>query len=164
MNIKKLALTGFALILALSIIAASVFPVTISRIKKGQYEEVSSGRAGVVFTKSQFTGDVRVARTGDSRIFAINHPKFIHEVVSIRLTKIGGENVRFVLGPVYVFFVVDQREFRSWERGELDLLYFDPWHSEWVPCGAFPVEHTNSKPRIACRMYAFGTFGLAEKK
>jgi len=45
---------------------------------------------------------------------ATNHPKFTHSLLDVRLTKTNGEKVTFVLGSVYVFFVVRPNEVRAW--------------------------------------------------
>jgi len=163
MNIKKLVLSAFVIFLAFSVIAASVLPATVNRIKKGEKAEFYNGRYGVSFTKSQYSGYVHLNRMSDSRIQATNHPNFTRDLISVQLTKIGGEKVRGILGAVYVSVVVKQSDVRAWERGELGLYYLDPWHNEWTECGSFLVKNGDGRPRIACRMRAFGIFGLAEK-
>jgi hypothetical protein len=163
MNIKKVLLSTFIVILAISVIAASVLPATVGRIKKGEKAEFYNGRYGVAFTKSQYSGYVRLDRMSDSRIQSTNHPKFHGDLVKVSLTKIGGGQVRSILGAVYVFVVVKQSDVRAWERGELGLYVFDTWHNEWVECGSFLVKNGGGRPRVACRMNAFGIFGLAEQ-
>jgi hypothetical protein len=163
MNIKKVILSAFIIFLAFSVIAASVLPATVNRIKKGDKAEFYNGRYGVAFTKSQYSGYVRLDRMSDSRIQATNHPKFTRDLVSVSLTKIGGAKVRSILGAVYVFVIVKQSDVRAWERGELGLYVFDTWHNEWTECGSFLVKNGDGRPRIACRMNAFGIFGLAEQ-
>ena len=164
MYLKKIGLSVLVLVLAFSMIAASVMPAAVTTIKRGENAEFWSGRAGVVFTKSQFTGTVRVSRMSDSRINANNHVNFTHDLVNIQMIKIGGEKARLVVGAVYVYFVVNGGDVRAYEEGELELYTFDSWHNEWVPCGSFVVRDENGRPRIACRMVTFGTFGLGEKK
>lgn len=161
MQTKKLVYTVFAILVAFSLIAASVMPAGYI-VKKGKKAEFYAGRAGVTFTESQFSGVVRLKRPDDSSVGAINHPKFTKSLLDVRLTKTNGEKVTFVLGAVYVFFVVKASEVRAWERGELGLYRFDSWDKKWKECGSFLVKDGNGKPRIACRMRVFGVYGLAE--
>lgn len=164
MNMKKIALSVFILILALSVIAASVFPATASRIKKGQTVQFSVGRAGVSFTKSQFTGTVRLARTDPSGFGAVNHPKFKYPLLDVRMNKSNGEKVTFVLGAVYVYFLLRPSEVRDWEQGKLALFVYDSWGNQWKECFSFLVTNGDFRPRLVCRMRTFTVFGLAEKK
>jgi hypothetical protein len=163
MKTKKLAFTIIALILALSIIAASNMAAIAHEIEKGDTVAFYSGRAGVSFTESQYTGVVRLTRPDDSSFGATNHPKFTKSLVTVRLTKANGEQVKFILGSVYVFYIVKASEVRAWKEGELGLYYLDGWKNEWKECGSFLVNGNEGKPRIACRMRLFGTYGLAEK-
>lgn len=163
MNIKKLALTAFALVLALSLIAASVFPATGFRLKKGQTISFNQGRAGVSFTKSQFSGVVRLARPDDSGIKAVNHPDFKYSLLDVRLNKSNGEKVTFVLGAVYVYFLLRPAEVRDWEQGKLALFAYDSWGNKWKECDSFLVTNHGLRPRLACRIHTFSVYGLAEK-
>jgi hypothetical protein len=161
MRTKKLVFTVLAMLVAFSLIAASVMPARFI-IKKDEKVEFYQGRTGVSFTESQFSGVVRLTRPDDSSVGATNHPKFTHSLLDVRLTKTNGEKVTFVLGAVYVFFVVKPSEVRAWERGELGLYRFDSWDKTWKECGSFLVKNGNGRPRIACRMRVFGVYGLAE--
>jgi hypothetical protein len=163
MNIRKVALTAFILVLALSLIATSVLPATGFRIKKGQTTQFNLGRAGVSFTESQFTGVVRLARPDDSKIGAVNHPDFRFSLLDVRLNKSDGEKVTFVLGAVYVYFLLRQSDVRDWEHGELGLYVYDSWGNQWKECPSFLVTNHGSRPRLACRMRTFSVYGVAEK-
>ncbi len=163
MQTKKIVLTTIAILLALSVIAASVLPATTSTIKKGETVEFYSGRAGVSFTDSQFTGAVRLARIDDSKIKATNHPKFKHDLLSVRFTKSNGEKVTHVLGAVYVFFIVNRSEVSAWEKGELAVYVYDSWKNEWQECYSFLVNDSDGKSSLACRMRIFSTYGVAKK-
>jgi hypothetical protein len=132
-------------------------------LKKGEDAEFYSGRAGVSFTDSRLSGVVRLSRPDDSSVGAENHPKFLYSLLNVSLTKSNGEKVKFVIGPVYVFFIVRASDVRAWESGEVDLYYFDSWHKKWTPCGAFLVKNGGERPRIACRIRVFGLYGLAER-
>ena len=164
MKIKKIGLSILIVILSFSMVAASILPLKGGTLKRGENAEFWSGKAGVVFTKSQFNGTVYVSRLSDSRIHATNNIMFTNDLVNIRLVKTGGDKVSLVVGAVYVYFVVTSREARAYEEGELELYRYDGWHNEWVGCGSFVVRDDSGKPRIACRMVTFGTFGLGEKK
>ena len=163
MQTRKLAITIVAIILALSIIAASALPAIVDTVKKGKDAVFYSGRAGLSFTESRYNGVVKLGRPDDSGVGATNHPKFIYSLLSASLTLQNGDRVKFPIGPVYVFFIVRPSEIRAWERGEVELYYFDSWHKEWTPCGSFLVKNGGEKPRIACRVRVFGLYGLAEK-
>jgi len=161
MHTKKLVYTVLAILVAFSLVAASVMPARFT-IKKGAKIEFYQGRSGVSFTKSEFSGVVRLTRPDDSSVGATNHPKFTHSLLDVRLTKTNGEKVTFVLGSVYVFFVVRPNEVRDWERGELGLYRFDSWDQKWKECGSYLVRDKDGRPRIACRMRVFGVYGVAE--
>lgn len=163
MQTKKIALTAFAVILALSVIATSFLPATTSVIKEGQTVEFYIGRAGVSFTDSQFTGTVRLARIDDSKIKATNHPDFKHDLLSVRLTKSNGEKVTHVLGAVYVYFIANRAEISAWETGELAVYVYDSWKNEWQECYSFLVNDSNGKSSLACRMRIFSTYGVGKK-
>lgn len=162
MNNRKIALTVFSIVMALSLIAASVLPATGFRIKKGESVSFNQGRAGVSFTNSQFTGVVRLARPDDSRIRAVNHPDFRYSLLDVRLNKSGGEKVRYVLGAVYVYFLLKPADLRDWEHGELALYAYDSWGNQWKECPAFLVTNHGSRPRLACRIRTFSVYGLVE--
>jgi hypothetical protein len=163
MNIKKIALTAFAIVLALSLVAASVLPATGFRIRKGQTVQFNIGRAGVSFVKSQFTGVVRLARPDDSNIGAVNHPDFRYSLLDVRLNKSNGEKVTFVLGAAYVYFLLRPADVRDWEQGQLALYVYDSWGNQWKECPSFLVTNHNLRPRLACRMRTFSVYGVAEK-
>jgi len=163
MQTKKIALTILAIILALSVVAASVLPATVETIKKGQTVEIYNGRTGVHFTKSQFTGTVRLARIDDSKIKATNNPEFKRDLLSVRLTKSNGEKVTHVLGAVYVFFIVKRSEVGAWERGELAVYVYDSWKNEWQECSSFLVKASDGRSSLACRMRIFSTYGVGKK-
>jgi len=163
MKIRKVCLTAFILVLALSLIAASVLPATGFRIKKGQTTQFNVGRAGVSFTESKLVGVVRLARPDDSKIRAVNHPDFRYSLLDVRFNKTNGEKVTFVVGAVYVYFLLRPSEVNEWEHGELELYVYDSWGNQWKECGSFLVTNHGSRPRLACRMRIFSVYGVAEK-
>ncbi len=163
MQTRKFVVTITVIILAFSIIAASALPAVVNTVKKGEDAVFFSGRAGLSFTESRYNGVVRLGRPDDTGVGATNRKKFLHSLLSTSLTLTNDERVKFVIGPVYVFFIVRPSEMRAWERGEIDMYYFDSWHKEWKPCGSFLVKNGGEKPRIACRVRVFGLYGLAEK-
>lgn len=163
MNMRKIAISAIVLVLAMSLIASSVLPATGFRIKKGQTTQFNLGRAGVSFTKSQFTGVLRLARPDDSKIKAVNHPDFRYDLLDVRFNKSTGEKVKFVLGAVYVYFLLRPSDVRDWEHGELGLYVYDSWGNQWKECSSFLVTNHGSTPRLACRMRIFSVFGVAEK-
>jgi hypothetical protein len=162
MNIKKIALTVFPTVIALSLIAASVLPATGFRIKEGETASFNQGRAGVTFTDSRFSGIVRLARPDDSRIKAVNHPDFKYSLLEVRFNTSDGAKVRYVVGAVYVYFLLKQSDLRDWEHGELALYMYDSWGNQWKECPAFLVTNHGSRPRLACRIRTFSVYGLAE--
>ena len=163
MNIRKVGLTAFILVLALSLIAASVLPATGFRIKKGQTTQFNIGRAGVSFTESKLAGVVRLARPDDSKIGAVNHPDFRYSLLDVRFNKSTGEKLTFVVGAVYVYFLLRPSDVNDWEHGELGLYVYDSWGNQWKECGSFLVTNHGSRPRLACRMRTFSVYGVAEK-
>jgi len=162
-KLKKALFTILIIIMTFSVMAPALNAPSYYGVKKGQTVEYTSGRAGVTFTYSYFNGTVKVKRISFSKAPGENKPKFTYNPFDVRLTDSKGNTVTHVLGPVYVFFKVRQKDLRLWERGILTIMYFDTWKQEWRECYTFEVRDDGKVSNLACRIRVFGLYALARK-
>jgi hypothetical protein len=159
MKQKKFFVTAVILILALSLIAASLGGPKYTFIKAGKNATVSNGRAGISFTNSYYSGTVKVARMESSNPPGETPISFAESFLDVRFTTSGGDRITHVLGPVYVYFLARRSQIRQWREGGLSIYYFDTWKSEWKECQTVLIDSN----LLACRIRIFGLYGLAEK-
>ncbi|HSF83330.1 MAG TPA: hypothetical protein VLA49_18985 [Anaerolineales bacterium] len=162
MRIKKVAYTILIIALALSVMAPGLNNPGFHSLKQGQTTSFTAGRAGVAFTQSSFSGTVKVTRKSTSKAPGEEKPKFTQNLLDVRLTDRDGNTITHVLGSVYVFFKVRQKDIRLWEQGKLSIYFFDTWTQEWTTCYTFAVRN-GSISNLACRVRVFGLYGLASK-
>ncbi len=155
---KLIILTIVILSMTLSVIP--VAGASSNRIKFGETVDFSQGRAGVSFTNSQYAGTVKLAKGNQNNAPGENRPQFVQRLININLYKPDGERVKWIVGPVYVFFKVRQAEARAYERGDLTIYFYDTWTGEWTPCYTTPVYKGGKIDRLSCRMRVFGLYGL----
>ena len=161
MTLKKSVLTIVVLVLAFTLIAASLqatYP-----LKRGENVSFAAGRAGVTFIKSQFSGTVTVTRKDSSKKIAEEQPEFTLRHLDVRLKDSKGNRIKHVLGAVYVYFVARDKDVRAWEAGELAIFFYDTWTGEWTECDTFLVSRGTDGQSLACRIRVFGLFGLGKK-
>lgn len=163
MKIKKILFTAFMLLLAFSVIAASSYTIKSARIKAGETISITHGRAGITFTKSQYTGVVKLLRYSGSNAPGESAPSFGQKLLEVRLTDNQDRKVKHVLGPVYVFFKVKRAEVRAWEDGDLAIYFYDTWKSDWVKCYTFEVRDAGATTALGCRIRVMGLYGLGSK-
>lgn len=156
---KKPVVTTVILILALSLMAASLNRSKYVFIKAGKNATVSNGRAGISFTNSNYSGTVKIARMESSNPPGETPVHFVESFLDVRFTTSDGERITHVLGPVYVYFQARRSQVRQFNEGGLSIYYFDTWKSEWKECYTYLVDSN----RLACRIRIFGLYGLAEK-
>ncbi len=157
---KKIVLTVAAVILALSLLAASS---SVQAISFGENTDVSLGRAGLVFTYSQYDGLVKLTRTGKGNLPGEFIPKFTQHLIFTRLYDQDNTKVNSVVGPVYVYFKIRGPEQRLWNKGALTIYYYDSWKNKWTECPTnFIFKPGNS--RVSCRISKMGLYGVGVKK
>ncbi|OGO26281.1 MAG: hypothetical protein A2W33_10070 [Chloroflexi bacterium RBG_16_52_11] len=161
MTLKKSILTALVLILALGLIAASL-QATYS-LRKGETVSFASGRAGITFVKSQFSGTVTLTRKDSSKKLAEDQPAFTQKHLDVRLKDTQGNRIKHVVGSVYVYFVARDRDLRAWDAGELAIFFYDTWKGEWTECNTFVVSRGTNGQSLACRIRVFGLYGLGAK-
>jgi hypothetical protein len=66
---------------------------------------------------------------------------------------------RLVTGPVYVFFVVNNREIKKYNQDLLSIYFFDTWKGRWTKCPTYLLE-VDGQTRAVCRIHAYGLFGV----
>jgi len=163
MRIKKVAFTLLILILALSVMAPGLNVPGYNSLRSGQTVEFTAGRAGVSFVLSSFDGTVKITRRSTNKAPGEEKPRFTQNLLDVRLTDKDGKTVTHVLGSVYIYFKVRQKDIRMWEQGELSIYLFDTWKQEWVPCRTYAVRDGSSISNLACRIRVFGLYGVAAK-
>lgn len=162
MKLKKLLITMFVLVLALSLVAASSFATKIYSVKSGETVEFTNGRAGVTFIKSQYSGTVKIARPTSLRNLGEDHPDFTKPMLDVRLTNNKNERVTHPMGAVYIYFKVRRAEVRAWDEGKLAVYFYDTWTKEWKDCGTFEVRD-GATSALGCRVRVFGLYGIGSK-
>lgn len=160
-RLNKTIYTAIMLLLAISLISAGVASKT-QRVKFGEDASFHSGRAGVVFSRSQYDGFVSLKRTG-SHLPGENKPLFVEKALDVRLTDLNDERVTHVTGAVYVYFQVRRAQVKQFENGQLSIYFYDTWPQKWVRCDTFAVYNGDGVTSLACRISVFGLYGLAEK-
>jgi hypothetical protein len=157
---KKLLFIVLVLILAFSTIGASL--ASVNALKAGETTSFWSGRAGITFVDSRFSGTVTVTRKSNSSVEAVNEPEFVQRHLDVRLTDSKQNKVKFVIGPVYVYYKVTDRELRAFETEGLRIWYFDSWKNEWTPCDTVQVGNGANGNELSCRIRVFGLYGLGK--
>ena len=108
---KKLLLTVLILILAFSTIAASL--ASVNALKVGDTTSFWSGRAGITFVDSRMSGTVTVTRKDPDKYKVESSPEFVQRLLDVRMVDRNDNRIRFVTGPVYVYYKVTDRELRA---------------------------------------------------
>lgn len=158
---KTILTTALILLLALSISAAGT-RTRGKHIKFGQTVDIHLGRAGVSFTDSQYNGTVTLKRSDKGNAPGEDGPKFIQDLLDVRLTNADDMRVTYVVGAVYVYFKVKPAEVRQWNNGQLAVYYFDPWTQAWTKCNTMEIVDRGRISRLGCRIRVFGLYGLGQ--
>jgi hypothetical protein len=157
---KKLLLTVLVLVLAFSTIAATL--ASVNSLKVGETTSFWSGRAGVTFVDSRFSGTVTVTRKDKDKYDVANAPEFAQKLLDVRLVDKKGNKVKYVIGPVYVYFKVTDKEMRLYDTEGLGIWFFDSWKQAWTKCDTFQVGNGKNGNELGCRIRVFGTYGLGK--
>jgi len=155
---KKLLLTVLILILAFSTISATL--ASVNSLKVGDTTSFWSGRAGVTFVDSRLSGTVTVTRKDTDKYDVASAPEFVQKLLDVRLVDRTGAKVKYVVGPVYVYFKITDRQLRLYNTEGLGIWFFDTWKNEWTKCDTFLVGNGKNGNELGCRIRVFGTYGL----
>jgi len=161
MNTKKVISSVVLIIIALTVLAATG-STRVGTISFGETTDVSLGRAGVIFTGSQYDGTVKLTRVNRGNLPGTNTPKFTQHLISTRLTDSDGAKVTNLIGPVYVYFKVRGAETKLWNNGELTIYSYNGASNKWVACPTTYVFKAGES-RVSCRISSMGLFGVGEK-
>jgi hypothetical protein len=157
-NWKKIILVALVLLLIASTLTAALGPGKWVRIKKGQDATVNVGRAGVSLTDSVYTGTINVYRKIDTGAL---HPPYgfelVEDILGARFYDSNWNKVKTVLGSVYVYFNLNNKQRNAYNQGRLDIYYFDTWKGNWTLCPTFLVD---GGFRAGCRINTYGEYGL----
>jgi hypothetical protein len=157
---KKLLLTVLILILAFSTVAASL--ASVNELKVGDTTSFWSGRAGITFVDSRMSGTVTVTRKDPNKYNVEGSPEFVQRLLDVRMVDRNLNRIRFVTGPVYIYYKITDRELRAYNTEGLRLWYFDSWKNEWKICSTFLVSNGKNGNELGCRIKNFGTYGLGK--
>ena len=162
MNAKKLMLSAVLIIIALASLAGTG-STRVGNISFGETTDVSMGRAGVIFTGSQYDGTVKLTRVNRGNLPGINSPKFTQHLLNTRLYNLDGEKITSVVGPVYVYFKVRGAETRLFNDGELTIYYYNGATNKWTVCPTTYIFKAGGESRVSCRIRSMGLFGVGER-
>lgn len=158
---NKFILVIVAILLGLSLLAAGG-STKVAEIKFGEDTDVSLGRAGLVFTSSQYNGTVKITRVSRGNLPGVSAPSLTQNAIHVRLYNENNQKVTYVVGPVYVYFKIRGPEQRLWNRGELTIYYFDGTKNQWTECPTSFIFKSGSS-RVSCRVRAMGLYGVGVK-
>jgi hypothetical protein len=134
----------------------------VNALKVGETTSFWSGRAGVTFVDSRFSGTVTVTRKSSDKYEGSGAPEFTKQLLDVRLTDREQNKVKFVIGPVYVYFKVSDKDLRAFDTEGLGIWYYDTWKNEWTKCDTFQVGNGANGGELACRIRVFGLYGLGK--
>lgn len=158
---NKFILIIVAILVGLSLLAAGG-STTVAEIKFGETTDVSLGRAGLVFTGSQYDGTVKITRVSRGNLPGSPAPRLTQSAIHTRLYDQDNQKVTYVVGPVYVYFKIRGPEQRLWNRGELTIYFYDPAKNKWTECPTSFIFKSGAS-RVSCRVRAMGLYGVGIK-
>jgi hypothetical protein len=158
---KKFILIALTVLLALTLLAADG-NTKVAEISFGDNTDVSLGRAGLVFTGSQYDGTVKLTRINRSNLPGVSVPDLTQKPINTRLYDIDNQKITHVVGPVYVYFKIRGPEQRLWNNGELTIYYYDSWLNKWTECPTTYIFKSGSS-RVSCRVRSMGLYGVGVK-
>lgn len=157
----RIILTGLVLLLAISLIASTVYATRYAAVQAGKNYTFYLGRAGITFYKSQFTGILKMERRNTSIIPApTGAPRFVGNLLDVRFVDYKGQVVTAIKGPVYVSFVISGPQRGLWTTGLLSIYYYEPWHGTWVKCPTYLAGSTTTTITLSCNILNFGLYGV----
>jgi hypothetical protein len=162
MNAKRWFWNVLVILVALALIAAVPAAKKVIRIDVGQSRDVQIGIMGTHVANSNYTGYVSVSHrktppvTGEARL------KTLERMISVTFKDLNGTTITNIRGTWYVYYNLTEKELKLFKDGQISLHYFDSNRKIWKPCYTFRVSGTTN--RVACRMLAFGLYGLGYYK
>jgi hypothetical protein len=157
----RIILTGLVLLLAVSLIASTVYVTRFAAVQAGKDYTFYLGRAGVTFSKSQFSGILKMERQNTSIIPGpTGAPKFNGNLLNLRFVDNKGSVVTAIKGPVSVSFILSGPQRNLWTTGLLSIYYYQPWHNTWIKCPTFLAGSTATTITLGCNILNFGLYGV----
>jgi hypothetical protein len=161
----RIILTGLVLLLAVSLIASTVYATRYAAIQAGNNYTFYLGRAGITFYKSQLTGILKMERRNTSVVPGpTSAPKFVQSLLDVRFVDSKSQVVTAIKGPVYVSFVLSGPVRNLWSTGLLSIYYYEPWHGTWNRCPTRMVGGTTTTITLSCNILNFGLYGVGYGK
>jgi len=157
----RIVLTGLVLLLAVSLIASTVFATRFAAVQAGKSYSFYLGRAGITFNKSQLAGILKMERHNTSIVPApTSAPRFTTNLLDVRFIDNKGQVVTAVKGPVYVSFVLSGPQRNLWTTGLMSIYYYQPWHNSWIKCPTYVAGTTSTTITLSCNIANFGLYGV----
>jgi len=158
---NRIILTGLVLLLAVSLIASTVFATRFAAVQAGKNYTFYLGRAGISFTKSQLSGILKMERQNTSVVPGpTSAPKFNGNLLNVRFVDTKGAVVTAIKGPVSVSFIISGPTRNLWTTGLLSIYYYQPWHNTWIKCPTFLAGSTSFTITLGCNITNFGLYGV----
>lgn len=163
MNLKgsKFILIILVLFLSSTLVAAGG-STTTQTIEFGEDTDVSLGKAGLVFSGSQYDGTVKLTKVNKGNTPGVNKPEFTQHLINTRLYNSEGQKINSLVGPVYVYFKVRGAETRLWNQGDLSIYYYNGATNKWVECPTSYIYKPGTS-RVSCRISSMGLYGVGTK-
>jgi hypothetical protein len=157
----RIILTGLVLLLAVSLIASTVYATRYAAVQAGKNYTFYLGRSGITFFKSQFSGILKMERQNTSIIPGpTGAPKFSGNLLNVRFVDYKGDVVTAIKGPVYVSFILSGPQRNLWTTGLISIYYYQPWHNSWIKCPTYMVGTSATTITLSCSISNFGLYGV----
>ena len=160
-NSKKLVLLALVLILLASTLVAGAYTMKYARVYQDQSRTVGLGNAGITYASAYKDGTVQVLRRDDSGYHAPYNHVHVEKLLEVRFYDLNWTRDRYASGAVWVWYDLTGKEMKLWDAGLLSIKYFDTWKNQWKACPTFELKGGS---RVACRVYAYGVYGLVARQ
>jgi LysM repeat protein len=137
--------------------------VGTARLSFGESADVYQGRAGLFTPSSNYTGEAVLTRYKlDSGIYQ-HGLDFTQDLLDVQVLDSQGDPFTKVYGLNYVYFNLNNSTRRAYDRGDLDIYYYNPDAKAWSACDVQVLIDTKNHPngRLACIIEDFGLYGMA---
>lgn len=157
MRLKRFLLAALYGVIILSLIAAGGSLTRRARVFQGDTVNLYLQRSGVHITRSNYSGTLILALK-DKDPLKTKSLYFQRKLVDARFIDENGSRISGIQGAVYIFYNVSPKEMAAFDRGELNIYYFDTWKNAWTACYSFKVYGLEG--RLGCRALNYGLYGL----
>jgi len=129
----------------------------------GESADIYQGRAGFFTPSSNYSGKAVLTRYQfDSGVYQ-HGLDFTKDLMNVQVLDSQGVPFTKLYGLNYVYFNLNNYTRRAYERGDLNIYYYNPEAKTWSACAAQMLINTKNQPngRLACIIEDFGLYGMA---